>query len=87
MTCQTLSQAVRKLREQGIEFDRAYNQIFPKDSIFGRYGIHAYFNNGDNVNVAYYTSAMSALSILPFGGRRDDTPLEQREKVDISYIE
>lgn len=77
MKCNSLDKAIAILREKGIKFDQFYEHLLSKPNQYGMEqgirGVHVYFNNGNNWNVAYYTPGINVLTIIPNGGRMDSS--------------
>lgn len=80
--CKTLDQAKQILKENNIPFDNIYEMVYSKPNEYGIVkevrGVHAYFNNGNSLNVAYYTPDLEVLSIIENKGRADGTDLINR---------
>lgn len=76
MRCRSLDEAREILYEKGIRFDNIYENIYSKKNVYGIEsgvkGVHAYINNGDKVNVAYWTPMIDTLTIINEGRGRID---------------
>lgn len=76
MKCNCISQAREILAEKGIKFDSIYENVYSRRNSYGIEseirGVHAYINNGENCNVAYYTPGIEILTIINDGKGRVD---------------
>ena len=88
MICDNLAAAYTYLRIEDVPFDRLYFNVFyenaetPVDQ--NGLGEHYYFNNGENLTVAYYNCRTHIVTVINEGnGRMDHTPSVNRHYLEL----
>jgi hypothetical protein len=80
--CTSLMKAKDILEKQKVKYDNIYRLKYSDNNQWGveksTIGIHFYFNNGKNSNVAVYTPTTESLVI---NTREDGTPEDKREYI------
>ena len=81
----SLHQAKEILKEHGVAWDRTYQTKIGEVRRWGsgivedELGIHLYFNDGEDKNVAWYTGMMDCVAFYTDGDfRQDGTPYHKR---------